>query len=127
VSLINQLIMVAADVDNDLFKSGENIEDGDGDAIANLTYRVSILYSRRDPVLGLSAGMKHFGQRRLGRTGLAAEYLPPHNVWQHECSSFLPASSSKVHAGYFEKNSKFYRIAVQILKGIDRKVIIEEL
>jgi len=35
-SLINQLLMVAADVDNDLFRSGEAVDKSDGDAIANL-------------------------------------------------------------------------------------------
>src|SRR5882762_6751960 len=71
VSLINQLVMVAADVDNDLFES--DASDGtDGDAIANLTYRVTAFYSGRDAVLGASAGLKHFGTRRLGRSGLAS-------------------------------------------------------
>src|SRR5262245_37266271 len=50
VSLINQLLMVAADVDNDLFKTGEATEGTDGDAIANLTYRVTALFSGRDSV-----------------------------------------------------------------------------
>ena len=70
VSLINQLVMVAADVDNDLFE--DSSDDGtDGDAVSNLTYRITALYSGRDAVLGDSAGLKHFGTRRLGRNGLA--------------------------------------------------------
>src|SRR6185437_36158 len=40
MSLVNQLLMVAADVDNDLFKSGESVQQSDGDAVANLTYRI---------------------------------------------------------------------------------------
>ena len=43
VSLVNQLIMVAADVDNDLFSGGETVDRTDGDGIANLTYRVTAL------------------------------------------------------------------------------------
>ena len=90
VSLINQLIMVAADVDSDLFEP--TAPDGNnGNAVANLTYRITALYSGRDTVLGASAGLKHFGTRRLGRTGLAA--CPPEgkdNVWQVVCWTFLP-------------------------------------
>src|SRR5258705_2950012 len=59
MSLISQLLMVAADVDNDIFKGGEMVQQSDGDAIANLTYRITALYSGKDPVLGLSAGLKH--------------------------------------------------------------------
>jgi esterase/lipase superfamily enzyme len=63
VSLINQMILVAADVDNDLFESGESVDGSDGDTIANLTYRITALYTGRDSTLGLSAGFKHFGKR----------------------------------------------------------------
>jgi esterase/lipase superfamily enzyme len=66
MSLINQLPMVAADVDNDLFKNGETIQVSDGDAIANLTYRVAALYSGKDPVMGLSAGLKAFRETPSG-------------------------------------------------------------
>src|SRR5262245_64732092 len=41
ISLINQLLLVAADIDNDIFKGGEAVTKTDGDAIANLCYRVS--------------------------------------------------------------------------------------
>ncbi len=50
VSLINQLLMVAADVDNNLFDQGAPDND-DGNAVANLTYRITALYSGRDAVL----------------------------------------------------------------------------
>ena len=43
VSLINQLLMVAADVDNDLFDAGAP-DNSDGSAVANLTYRITALY-----------------------------------------------------------------------------------
>src|SRR5207237_9299464 len=47
VSLINQLVMVAADVDSDLFDDGAP-DNNDGNAVANLTYRITALYSGRD-------------------------------------------------------------------------------
>src|SRR5215475_14004534 len=85
-SLINLLLMVAADVDNDIFDSGEQIGDGDGEGIANLSYRVTAFYTGRDPVLGASAGLKHFFKPRLGRSGLdrisvSGHPATPDNVW----------------------------------------------
>jgi esterase/lipase superfamily enzyme len=124
VSLINQLIMVAADVDNDLFEP--NSSDGqDGNAVANLTYRICALYSGRDAVLGASAGLKHFGARRLGRSGLAVS--PPtgkDNVWQVDCSSFFPegVSGMAIHSAYFETKETVSLIG-DILTGIDRGVL----
>ena len=64
-SLLNQLIMVAADVDNDLFDAGA-ADSSDGAAIVNLSYRVTSMYSGRDAVLGASAGLKHFRYPPLG-------------------------------------------------------------
>jgi esterase/lipase superfamily enzyme len=124
VSLINQLVMVAADVDNDLFQS--DASDGtDGDALANLTYRITALYSGRDAVLGASAGLKHFGTRRLGRSGLAVR--PPtdkDNVWDVDCSSFFPASvgGMDIHSAYFD-NKGTLALMRDILRGIDRSVL----
>jgi len=124
VSLINQLIMVAADVDNDLFES--NAPDGsDGNAVANLTYRISVLYSGRDAVLGASAGLKHFGTRRLGRSGLST--CPPmgkDNVWEVDCSGFFPASlgSMDIHSAYFGPYDTL-PLMRDILRGIDRSVL----
>src|SRR6266404_2044697 len=103
VSLLNQLLMVAADVDNDLFES-QSSDGTDGDAVANLTYRITALYSGRDAVLGASAGLKHFGVRRLGRSGLAS--CPPlgkDNIWEVDCSSFFPPAvgGMDIHSAYF--------------------------
>ena len=122
VSLINQLIMVAADVDNDLFKSGESSDKSDGDAVANLTYRVSALFSGRDSVLGMSAGLKHFGKRRLGRAGLDPDVPTPDNVWDRDCSRLIPAGSKNVHSAYFEA-PRTIELMRQILRGVDRNVI----
>ena len=129
VSLINQLVMVAADVDNNLFDAGAPDND-DGAATVNLTYRVTALYSGRDAVLGSSAGLKHFGSRRLGRSGLATR--PPlvtaqpqtDNVWDIDCSDFFPGniSGESVHGAYFETDGTI-ELMRQILRGIDRGVL----
>jgi hypothetical protein len=105
VSLINQLVMVAADVDNDLFASGETTDGSDGDALANLTYRITALYSGLDQVLGVSAGLKHFGKRRLGRSGIPNGTPRPDNVWDVDCTPFFeqgPKTKSGIHSAYFE-------------------------
>jgi len=128
-SLLSQLIMVAADVDNDLFDSGAP-DNNDGNAIANLCYRITALYSGRDAVLGMSAGLKHFGTRRLGRSGLAND--PPlsttlpatDNVWDVDCSSFFAPtlSGEAIHGAYFESAGTI-ELMRQILRGIDRTVL----
>ena len=53
------VLMLGADVSNDLFDAGA-ADNHDGAAVANLTYRITALYSGRDAVLGASAGLKHF-------------------------------------------------------------------
>jgi len=129
VTLINQLVMVAADVDNNLFDAGAPDND-DGAATVNLTYRITALYSGRDAVLGSSAGLKHFGSRRLGRSGLATR--PPlvtaqpqtDNVWDIDCSDFFPGnvSGEAVHGAYFDTEATI-ELMRQILRGIDRGVL----
>lgn len=128
-SLLNQLVMVAADVDNDLFDAGAP-DNGDGGAIVNLSYRITALYSGRDAVLGASAGLKHFGTRRLGRSGLAHRPplvdVPPEtdNVWDVDCSSFFPPSvgGNAIHGAYFETKETI-ELMRKILRGIDRGVL----
>lgn len=122
VSLLNQLVMVAADVDNDLFACGESIDKSDGDAIANITYRVTALYSGRDATLGVSAGLKHFGKRRLGRTGLDDSKRPPDNVWDIDCSHLAPTDIFSTHSSYFE-NPTTMELMRKILAGTDRTII----
>jgi len=124
-SLLNQLLMVAADVDNDLFKGGETVDQSDGDAIANLCYRISVLFTGRDPVLGLSAGLKHFGKRRLGRSGLADPCAVSDNVWQVDCSSLISANAKHIHSAYFEE-ARTIALMRGLLRGIDRQVIVNE-
>jgi esterase/lipase superfamily enzyme len=132
-SLLNQLVMVAADVDNDLFDAGAP-DNNDGQAIVNLTYRITALYSGRDSVLGMSAGLKHFGTRRLGRSGLAnrpplvTELPATDNVWDVDCSSFFPAAvtGEEIHGAYFGSEHApegTIELIRQILRGIDRGVL----
>lgn len=122
VSLVNQLLMVAADVDNDLFGSGEVVAKTDGDAIANLTYRVTALYSGRDSVLGASAGLKHFGKRRLGRSGLDRTGALPDNVWDVDCSRWFAPATSDIHSAYFETPGVI-DLMREVLRGVDRTVL----
>jgi esterase/lipase superfamily enzyme len=124
MSLLNQLIMVAADVDNDLFKSGERIEQSDGDAIANLTYRVTALYTGRDPVLGASAGLKHFGKRRLGRSGLDPTVPAPDNVWEIDCSDYFPPLTLNIHSAYFDQ-APIQEVLRRVLRGVDRNFVLD--
>jgi esterase/lipase superfamily enzyme len=132
-SLLNQLVMVAADVDNDLFDAGAP-DNNDGQAIVNLTYRITALYSGRDSVLGMSAGLKHFGTRRLGRSGLAHDpplvTQPPatDNVWDVDCSSFFPpaVTGEEIHGAYFGSEHApegTIELIRQILRGVDRGVL----
>jgi esterase/lipase superfamily enzyme len=124
-SLVNQLIMVAADVDNDLFEATAS-DGSDGNAVSNLCYRVTSLYSGRDAALGVSAGLKHFGTRRLGRSGLANE--PPtgkDNVWDVDCSSFFPPTleGMRIHSAYFDQ-AEVVKLMGKVLTGLDRSVLV---
>ncbi len=124
LSLVTQLVMVAADVDNDLFSVGEVVDKSDGDAVANLTYRVTALYSGRDPALGISAGLKHFGKRRLGRSGLDREGGLPDNVWDLDCTPYFDTvGTAQVHSAYFDV-AITRDIMVAVLRGADRREVM---
>jgi esterase/lipase superfamily enzyme len=132
-SLVNQLLMIAADVDNNIFDSGEQIGDGDGEGIANLTYRVTALYSGRDPVLAVSAGLKHFFKRRLGRSGLdrtAGNGRPatPDNVWDTDCSDFFASDERDIHGAYFklDQYASVRTLMREVLCGVDRGVLVNQ-
>ncbi len=124
VTLVNQLLMVGADVDNDLFDDREGKDNTDGAAVANLTYRVTALYTGRDPVLGVSAGLKHFGNRRLGRSGLSRDVPHPDNVWDVDCSKLIPSDAQNIHSAYFAA-PLVIKLMQQVLRGADRKVLID--
>jgi esterase/lipase superfamily enzyme len=132
-SLVNQLLMIAADVDNNIFDSGEQVGDGDGEGIANLTYRVTAFYSGRDPVLGVSAGLKHFFKRRLGRSGLDrtsenGHPATPDNIWDTDCSSFFAKNESDIHGAYFklDQYAAVKALIREVLRGVDRGVLVNE-
>ena len=117
--------MVAADVDNDLFSSGESIGNGTGEGMANLCYRITALYSGRDAVLGVSAGLKHFGKRRLGRSGFDPNADLPDNAWQIDCSPHFAKDEANVHSAYFwtRRIQKIIRLTLQ---GYDRQIVEAE-
>jgi len=125
MSLLNQIIMVAADVDNDIFRSGDAVTHGDGEGIANLSYRTTALYTGRDSVLGMSAGLKHFGKRRLGRSGLDRTCPVPDNVWDIDCSTLLAPNLNgvQIHGAYFDE-PQCYVLMRSLLQGTDRSVLL---
>jgi esterase/lipase superfamily enzyme len=120
LTLINQALMVAADVDNDIFN--DNDPKCDGEAMANLSYRITALYTGKDNVLGASAALKHFGKRRLGRSGLDRTNPIPDNVWDADCSRYVPNGEKDVHSFYFKQND-IINLMRQVLQGYDRTVI----
>jgi esterase/lipase superfamily enzyme len=127
VSLLQEVLMIAADVDNDLFGNGETVSHGDGEGLANLSYRITALYTGRDNVLGTSAGLKHFGKRRLGRSGLDRAMPLPDNVWDVDCSSLLKpeVSGINIHGQYFQPvEDSTYALMRALLEGTDRGVLI---
>lgn len=127
VSLLHEVLMIAADVDNDLFGAGETVSHGDGEGIANLCYRITALYTGRDNVLGSSAGLKHFGKRRLGRSGLDRTLPLPDNVWDVDCSTLLDPNVGgiNIHGEYFQPGEdKVYALMRALLVGTDRGVLV---
>ena len=128
VSLLQEVVMVAADVDNDLFRNGENVSHGDGEGLSNLAYRITALFTGRDNVLGASAGLKHFGKRRLGRAGLDRTYPLPDNVWDIDCSTILDkgVGGIAIHGEYFvPTETGCYNLMRAILEGVDRSILID--
>lgn len=120
MSLVHQLVLVAADVDNDLFQRDAR-GDADGDLVANLCYRIVSLNNRRDQVLGASAGLKHFGTRRLGRSGLA----DPSAVWDNVAEvdvTELVDPKIPAHSAVFDSERTLELLRL-ILRGVDRRLL----
>ena len=124
VSLINQFVMVAADVDNDLFERDQP-SGSDGNLMANLCYRIAALYTGLDQVLGMSAGLKHFGTRRLGRSGLADPANVWDNVFEFDVTDYIDTRDS-VHSAVFE-SSPAVALVRNILRGVDRRFIARDV
>jgi len=119
ITLIHQLAMVAADVDNDLFQQNQP-DTQDGSLMANLCYRIGALYTGLDNVLGASAGLKHFGKRRLGRSGLADRTSVYDNVFDEDVSALI--IQKNIHSAVFD-SPKAMDLLEQVLRGIDRKFL----
>lgn len=125
VSLINQLVLIAADIDNDLFQL-DKPTDGDGSLMANLCYRIAALYTGLDSVLGMSAGLKHFGTRRLGRSGLADRTNVFDNVFDFDITAYINRNDASIHSAVFD-SAPAIDIVENILRGVDRNYIAERI
>jgi esterase/lipase superfamily enzyme len=119
ITLIHQLAMVAADVDNDLFQTDQS-DASDGSMMANLCYRIGALYTGLDNVLGASAGLKHFGKRRLGRSGLADRKNVYDNVFDEDVSDLIVGKN--IHSAVFD-SPKAMDLLEQLLRGLDRQFL----
>jgi esterase/lipase superfamily enzyme len=119
ITLIHQLAMVAADVDNDLFQKDQP-DASDGSLMANLCYRIGALYTGLDNVLGASAGLKHFGKRRLGRSGLDNPDNVYDNVFAEDVSNLIIRKN--IHSAVFD-SPKALDYLEGVLRGIDRNHI----
>ena len=117
LTLITQLVMVAADVDNDIFQR-DKPQDADGSLMANVCYRIGALYTGLDQVLGASAGLKHFGTRRLGRSGLADRNNVWDNVFDVDVTSVI--KKTDVHSAVFD-SPRAMALLEQVLRGVDRQ------
>lgn len=122
ITLIHQCVMVAADVDNDLFQESQP-QDSDGSLMANLCYRICALYTGRDEVLGASAGLKHFGKRRLGRSGLADAATVYDNVFDYNVTNLIPPDATDIHPAVFDYPATLNLLRL-ILIGRDRKLLV---
>ena len=74
---------------------------------------------------GLPPGLKHFGTRRLGRSGLATR--PPagkDNIWDVDCSTFFRHSLTgfQIHSAYFD-TAAVMKLIGDLLRGLDRSVL----
>ena len=123
VSLVNQLVLIAADIDNDLFQTNKP-SDGDGLLMANLCYRIAALYTGLDSVLGMSAGLKHFGTRRIGRSGLSDRNNVWDNVFDFDITAYINRNDASIHSAVFDSLPAI-DIVENILRGVDRNFIAE--
>ena len=123
ITLVHQLVMVAADVDNDLFQK-DKPGDSDGSLMANLCYRVCAMYTGLDQVLGASAGLKHFGTRRLGRSGLSDGKNVYDNIFDIDVTPLIEGQSN-VHSAVFE-SAKSRDLLRDVLRGVDRGIMMRD-
>jgi hypothetical protein len=80
--------------------------------------------------LGVSAGLKHFGKRRLGRSGIDHDFPVPDNVWDVDCSRFFTSETvtnypQGVHSAYFDVPATI-KLIRELLRGVDRTVLVTD-
>lgn len=120
--LIDQTLMLAADVDNDILQPG-----GLGEAIANFSYRVTSYYSRHDDTLRKSQRLKHKGKRRLGRNGPESYPGLMDNVVAIDCRNFANDAAAQeldtsVHSSY-KRSPRILADMRSTMLGVDREVV----
>jgi hypothetical protein len=69
----------------------------------------------------MSAGLKHFGTRRLGRSGLADPGNVWDNVFQFDVSNYIDTHDS-IHSAVFD-SAPAIAVVRNILRGVDRRFI----
>jgi hypothetical protein len=74
-------------------------------------------------VLGASAGLKHFGKRRLGRSGLADINAVYDNVFDFDVSAVLPKNATDIHSAVFD-NAATLKVLRLVLIGRDRNLLV---
>jgi hypothetical protein len=70
----------------------------------------------------VGAGIKHFGKRRLGRSGLDKTVPCPDNVWDIDCTSLFSPEQTDIHSAYFEER-RTLDLTRLFLRGVDRNLI----
>jgi hypothetical protein len=83
--------------------------------------------------LAVSAGLKHFFKRRLGRSGLdraAGNGHPatPDNIWDTDCSEFFAKNEGDIHGAYFKFDQYLTvkKLIRDVLRGVDRGVLVNQ-
>jgi esterase/lipase superfamily enzyme len=120
--LIDQTLMVAADVDNDILQPG-----GLGEAIANFSYWVTVYFSRHDDTLRKSQRLKHKGKRRLDRNGPEDYGQLRDNVGALDCRNLATDAQANrydtsVHSCY-RRVPGILRDMQLTMAGLDREII----
>lgn len=114
LNVLAEVLMVAPDLDAEVFKPG-----GDSLPVAALARRVTVYHSRHDQAL-LASSAKRAGVTgaRLGRQGSVGEH--PANVVSVDATKLVtPDCEGGSHSGYFQ-NERVLLDMRRVLVGIDR-------
>ena len=74
-------------------------------------------------MLGASAGLKHFGKRRLGRSGLADRNQVHDNVFDLDVTALIENTPGSAHSAVFN-TPEAMALLRRILVGEDRKRLV---